>query len=635
MAVPLESSMMGSHREQGIFRIWEAALRHLRARWRTMLAINVGYAALGFVLLAPLTGLAVRLLLRLSGARALADQDILHFLLTPLGVASLILIAGMILAIAVLAQASMMFAGRRAPAGGPTAVDAIAFAFARAVPILAFSTRLVARILLIAAPFLLVAAATAWVLTSAHDINYYLAQRPPVFWLAGTIVALLGLAMLAAVVVKLIGWAVALPLLLFASTPPGRSFAESERLTRGRRLLVLRVLAVWTLGALALGALAAVIVQVLGAWIAPRFHEDLTLLAVVLGGLVALWALLSFLVASFNGATFALAVMGLAETLGAPIAPAEALTAGPRVEVRGWRLDTPRLAALLVGGVLIAALTGAWLYGGVRLSDEVAVVAHRGAAGKAPENTLAAVHQAIEDGADWVEIDVQESADGEVIVIHDSDFMKLAGVDLKVWDATLDRIRQIDVGSWFDPRFGGERVPTLREVLEAARGKARVVIELKYYGHDQRLEQRVVEVVEAADMAPEIAIMSLKYEGIERVRALRPAWATGLLSAAAIGDLTRLDTDFLAVNLDMATPGFVRRARAAGKPVFVWTVNDPVSMSRVISIGVDGIITDEPRMAREVLTQRAEMRVVERLLVHTAVLFGHPIPPRAYRDASP
>jgi hypothetical protein len=85
------------------------------------------------------------------------------------------------------------------------------------------------------------------------------------------------------------------------------------------------------------------------------------------------------------------------------------------------------------------------------------------------------MRQAIEDGADWLEIDVQESADGEVIVIHDSDFMKLAGVDLKVWDGPLDQIREIDVGSWFDPRFSAERVPTLAEVLELARGKARVI----------------------------------------------------------------------------------------------------------------------------------------------------------------
>jgi glycerophosphoryl diester phosphodiesterase len=79
---------------------------------------------------------------------------------------------------------------------------------------------------------------------------------------------------------------------------------------------------------------------------------------------------------------------------------------------------------------------------------------------------------------------VQESADGEVVVVHDSDFMKLAGVDLKVWNGTLTQISTLDVGSWFSPAFAAERVPTLQQVLDTARGNSGVLIELKYYGYD-------------------------------------------------------------------------------------------------------------------------------------------------------
>jgi len=272
---------------------------------------------------------------------------------------------------------------------------------------------------------------------------------------------------------------------------------------------------------------------------------------------------------------------------------------------------------------------------GIQISDTVTVVAHRGAAGKAPENTLASMRMAIEDGADWLEIDVQESADGEVLVIHDSDFMKLSSVDMKVWDGSLAEIREIDVGSWFDPQFSDERVPTLTELLELARGKARVVIELKYYGHDQQLEQRVIDIVEQLDMVNDVAIMSLKYEGIQKVRALRPDWPIGLLSATAIGNLASLDVDFLAVATGLATPGFVRRSQEQGKQVFVWTVNDTVSLSRMMSLGVDGIITDEPALAREVINERADLNPAERLIMHTAVLFGRPQPARQYRDESP
>jgi len=82
--------------------------------------------------------------------------------------------------------------------------------------------------------------------------------------------------------------------------------------------------------------------------------------------------------------------------------------------------------------------------------SDVAIIGHRGAAGSRPENTMAAVERAIADGADWVEVDVQETADGEVVVVHDSDFMKAAGISLKDWDATLQNLAGIDIGSRFD-----------------------------------------------------------------------------------------------------------------------------------------------------------------------------------------
>jgi len=620
---------------QSAIGVWTALFGRLRLVWWPMLTVNLAYTLLGIVLLAPLPGLVVRLLMRLSGSTVIADQDIVFFLLTPLGIATLILATAVLVAIGALAQASLMFIGLPGPGRQPTALDALRFAAARVVPILAFSVRLVVRVLLLAAPFLVVGAAAAWLLLTGHDINYYLSERPPAFWIAGALIAAVLLAMLVLVLRKLIGWSLALALVLFAGVPPGRSFAESERLTRGRRSLVLRVLLVWGLIVLLLGVIAVAIVQGLGSWMVPRFMDALTLLAVVLGFLVALWALLGFLTTSFNGATFALAIVELTARVGAPIGldPGAAVSSaanGPR-----WALGAGPVAGALVGAGVVAVLTGAWLVSGIEVGDAVTIVAHRGAAGKAPENTLAAVRQAIEDQADWIEIDVQETADGEVVVVHDSDFMKLAGEPLKVWDGTLEEIRAIDVGSWFGPEFAGERVPTLREVLEVVRGRSRLVIELKYYGHDQRLEQRVVEIVEAAGMAEDVAIMSLKYDGIRKLRALRPDWTVGLLSAQAIGDLTRLETDFLAVNMGMATAGFVRRAHAAETPVFVWTVNDPISMSSMMSAGVAGVITDEPAMARAVIEQRARMSPVERLLVRTALVFGRPPPARTYRDDSP
>jgi len=119
------------------------------------------------------------------------------------------------------------------------------------------------------------------------------------------------------------------------------------------------------------------------------------------------------------------------------------------------------------------------------------------------------------------------------------------------------------------------------------------------------------------------------------MKALRPHWRVGLLATTAIGDLTRLEADFLAVNAGMATSGFIRRARKASQDVFVWTVNDRLSMSRMISRGAVGLITDEPALAREVLSERAALSTPERLLLHTADLFGLQMNTKTYRDVSP
>lgn len=271
----------------------------------------------------------------------------------------------------------------------------------------------------------------------------------------------------------------------------------------------------------------------------------------------------------------------------------------------------------------------------IQTEDDVEIIAHRGAAAARPENTLASVRKAIEDKADWIEIDVQETADGEVVVIHDSDFMKLAGRELKIWDATVQDLAQIDVGSWFDPAYASERTPTLAQVLDIARNRAKVLVELKYYGHNVDLEARTVTVIERADMADQVALMSLKYPAIQKVRAIRPSWRTGVLAATAIGDLTGLEGDFVAVSAATVGPRLVSNAKAAGKDIYVWTVNEPLEMSSMISMGVDGIITDEPAIAKQVLAERASMSSAQRLLLLLAERLGASLPTGEYRDTSP
>jgi glycerophosphoryl diester phosphodiesterase len=615
---------------------WTLAFQYLRQSWQQVLVTHLIYTVLGFVVFTPLIGFTGRLLLKLSGQTALADQDIAYFLLSPTGMLALIVFAALLVGILAFEQATLMRIAISVMQGqSPGTVDALGFTASRVHNMFMFTGRLVIRMLLLTLPLLAIAAGIALFLITDYDINYYLTEKPPEFWTAAVLIGSIVIIMIFLLVRKLLGWSLALPLVLFADISPASSFTASTRIAKDNWAHVLALLVSWGVLAILLASIVFGLIQLAGSWLIPSFVESISILVLLLGGLSIAWIVANFLLTTFTSGSFAYLVMGLYEEHG-PVLNKELTKSQPSgSESRTISITKRGVVVFLVAAVVIAGLTGSWLIQGIQTNDDIMIVAHRGAAGKAPENTLASIRQAIEDKADWIEIDVQETADGDIVVMHDSDFMKLAGNKLKIWDATMPLLADIDIGSWYDPSFSQERVPTLKQVLDTTRGKAKLVIELKYYGRDKNLEQRVVDIVEDAGMVGETAIMSLKYNAVKKMRALRPDWKIGLLSTTSIGDLSSLDADFLAVAMGMASAGFIRRTHEAGKQVFVWTVNDPVSMSRMISLGVDGIITDEPEMARQVLTERAKLSTAERLLIHTALLFGQSFTPKQYRDDSP
>jgi glycerophosphoryl diester phosphodiesterase len=603
---------------------------------RQILFAHLVYSGFGIIVLFPLVGLVSRLLLSLSGSSVLTDQDILYFALTVPGAASFILIAIIFVFIAVFEQACLMtIAGAVQGNQKMTVLGALQRNLGQAPMIFAFSFRLVVRLVLLILPFIASAAVVGLALLTEYDINFYLNERPSEFWWAVILIGALLSLLLLILVLKLLDWSMSLPLVLLTGVSPARCFHHSTQLMRANRRSLLVTMLVWAAAVLLMSALLAIVVRVFGTLLLFFVGDSMQLLVLVLGAVVAFAFIVSLFLTAVTSGGFAFVIVDFFTRVDPdPFAAQSKPIDQKPLPVKG-KLAWKQLAGLLIVSVGIAGLSGVWLLNGIQINDSIAVIAHRGAAGSAPENTLASVRQAIIDGADWIEIDVQETNDGEVIVIHDSDFMKLAGVNLKVWDGTLEEIRPIDVGSWFSTEFADERVPTLAEVLKEVQGRCRVIIELKYYGHDQQLERRVVDIVEQAGMVDDVKIMSLSYVGIQKIRALRPDWTIGLLAAQAAGNLAQLDVDFLAVNQSIAKAPLIRAADAAGKQVFVWTINDAVSMSRVIPLGVDGIITDEPRLAREVLQERAELSSAERLLLHTALLLGQPLAREAYRDESP
>ncbi len=576
-----------------------------------MLVAHLLVRLLVLAVLAPVSSLILSLAIAVRGERALTDQDIAFFLLTPAGLAgglavACLLIVGAILDVAVMT--GVLRGGNRTIAGVIT--HGVRPVLVRFPALARFSLRLVLQVLLIAAPFLAVAGLITLFALRQYDINYYLTYWPPEFLAS---VAVIAVALSAGAIVllrRVAGWAIALNLVLWGNVSPRDAFRLSAQQLSGHRKRVLATIVMWAGARAGLGLVVTTIAGVLFN-IVPLFSGDS--LHVAAGAALVIL----FLLALANTIVSALSNGALADVLNGLYMRVTGGGEEPAATDDTTDVPTRIPVPAFIAAALLAA--GFGLFAGGLLLDEIGtkrtveIIAHRGASAVRPENSLAAIERAVEERADWVEIDVQETADGQVIVAHDSDFMKLAGVDLKVWDATMEDLADIDIGSTFDPAYADQRTPTLAQALEAVRGRSRLLIELKYYGHDVDLEARVVGVVEAAGMARHIAVMSLKYEAIRKMQALRPDWRYGVLAARAIGDLVALKADFIAVNTGQVSLALIRRAHAHAKQVYVWTVDDPMTMSRLISMGVDGLITNKPALARQVMDARNALSTTERL----------------------
>jgi glycerophosphoryl diester phosphodiesterase len=275
----------------------------------------------------------------------------------------------------------------------------------------------------------------------------------------------------------------------------------------------------------------------------------------------------------------------------------------------------PLFGRLALGGLFLFALVASLAHSLGRLQEArrealhpVLVTAHRGSSGRAPENTVRSILAAIEDEANYAEIDVTQSKDGELVVFHDASLRRVTGLDRPVWELTFDELRRLDAGGRFRAEFRGEQIPTLREVLGAARGKIRMNIEIKVHGHghEHQIAEQTVSIIREEGFLDQCIITSLDYATLLEVRALTRAIPVGLIVSAVVGDLLKLELDFYSVQPALATPDFIRQAHALERPVHVWTINDESYMEIMIDRGVDSVITNEPVRARSLVVGRTE-----------------------------
>ncbi|MEH7493808.1 glycerophosphodiester phosphodiesterase [Neobacillus niacini] len=231
-------------------------------------------------------------------------------------------------------------------------------------------------------------------------------------------------------------------------------------------------------------------------------------------------------------------------------------------------------------------------------------VAHRGATGYAPENTIAAFDKGVEMKADYIEIDVQRSKDGELVIIHDNTVDRTTDGTGYVKDLTFGQIRSLDAGSWKGEKFTGEKIPTFDEILDRYHGKTGILIELKspelYPGIEAQVAQELKERNLDKPQNEKIIIQSFNFESMKITNSLLPKVPIGVLTSNRAHTTEQALQEF-ATYADYFNPSYgivskelVDQVHSLGMKIQSWTVRSHEAAQFLLDMNVDGIITDYP-----------------------------------------
>lgn len=239
------------------------------------------------------------------------------------------------------------------------------------------------------------------------------------------------------------------------------------------------------------------------------------------------------------------------------------------------------------------------------------VIAHRGASYDSPENTMPAFKLAHQMGAEMIELDVQLSKDGVPVVFHDRTLNKKSSGRGIVSTHTVRELKKLDVGNWFSSRFKGEKIPLLEEVLEWAKNRILLNIEIKPEAVEEKpgrgIEEKIIELAKAYNMENSVLISSFHYLALKRLKVIAPDVTTGLLYYKKISDglspselLNLYRADFFHCSRLEMKKSWAEELRQSNQPFLIYTVNKPRQMIKFIRMGAFGIFSDKPDLLKEI-----------------------------------
>jgi len=262
--------------------------------------------------------------------------------------------------------------------------------------------------------------------------------------------------------------------------------------------------------------------------------------------------------------------------------------------------------------ILIAIISGTFftygLYKGyyninVEHMRTLEITAHRGSSIKYPENTMLAFIEAKREGANFIELDVQQTKDGKIVVMHDTNLKRTAGVDKNIYDVTYDGIKDLDVGSFLDEKFSSERIPLLENVIIwAKKNNVKLNIELKPTGYEKSFEKQVVDIIMENDFIDQCVVTSQVYDVLKKVKEYQKDITTVYVMSIAYGNITELVyADHFSIEANNITKKMVSNIHKEGKQIYAWTVNTYENINKMIDLNVDNIITDDVNLAKELI----------------------------------
>ena len=249
--------------------------------------------------------------------------------------------------------------------------------------------------------------------------------------------------------------------------------------------------------------------------------------------------------------------------------------------------------------------------------ENINVIAHRGASKFAPENTMAAVKLALNSNAAYIEIDVHQTLDSTLILMHDESLDRTTNGSGLIKDKTYAEMQKLDAGKWFSEEYTNEKVPTLESVMQLVNGRANLIIEIKK-GNDYYpgIEQNIIKIIRKYKAENWVVIHSFHSDILKKVHAIAPDIKLHKLIFAKfkfvpfiiskkpeILDMDELDfVDTYSINYFFTNKEIINLLKSKGKKINVWTVDDPQTAKELIALGIDGIITNNPAILKEIST---------------------------------